>query len=1097
MVDIEGRADGYRLVAGDHAVDSRHFDSLVAQGREAVERNNRKPRRRPWLRGSICGGGPLSASWPRGPSPSPKRPGSTRPASTPTEDLAEAELALGRTASALGRLEPLVHQFPLRERAVGQLMVALYRTCRQAEALAVYQSLRRTLADELGLVPTPALRDLEAAILRQSEELLAPSPTPTPDEPDRHSVVLGDTVAFLFTDIEASTRAWEGDAAGMGSDLERHDAILTDISLAWDGQVFAHTGDGLCVAFPTAAAAIGAAVDGQRALEAAGWQQAVPLRVRMAVHAGAAQRRGDNWFGPTLNRAARLLTAASGGQVICSETAAGLSRDLLPDEMGLVDCGEVNLPDLSRPERVYQVTHPDLRAPTAPLRSVAREPECDNLPAALTRFVGRARELAEIQEELMAKRLVTLVGPGGAGKTRLALAVAGVMRKGFPDGVRLVELAPVRDGALVPQTIAAGIGLLVGELAQSEQGIEAALAERLLSRRMLIVLDNCEQVIDAAASAAHRLLASCPDVAVLATSREALAVPGEVVFTVPPLEAPDAVALFCARAHDADRHFSLSEANADAVQRICRRLDGLPLALEIAAARARVLGTKELAERLDDRFAALGEGSRTAPARHQTLRAAIDWSHELLSSAEQAVLHRLSVFPGTFDLERDQSCHRRRGRCAVYPPRRQVAGRRDRRSERALATSSPSRSARTPPNSWLPAAITPKAQRAHRDAFLATATFWSSHGQDWQLTADVFRSLDSDYANFMAALDWSWTNGDHDAAVSLSSALLPYWYWSGHPEARDWMERAAAVPVSSPAMIRPAVITRIGLACLLRNFGGDASGRLHSLIADAVEVADAGNDALSQALTRCLAADFFMVTGRTEIAREYLHRGQATFQILGAAGRRDVLRTDGCMDRTVRRRHRRSCAGHRTPHGALGVVGRDSLHLPHTLACAALIRARIGDPSAPGSAPRGSPRRDDSPLPRCSSWRWPGRPRPPSFWSRPPTPALSSSSWSTTLRQLGARRWVGRGVRARRNRLRRRAARHGRAGPRRRRTPADGTGRAVGARLPARRDARQSERAAFASRLGAEGFRSQKARGANLPVDEALAFVAGRLGGGG
>ncbi|HEX6381390.1 MAG TPA: BTAD domain-containing putative transcriptional regulator, partial [Acidimicrobiia bacterium] len=696
------------------------------------------------------------------------------------EDLAEAELTLGRVASALHRLEPMIRQFPLRERAVGQLMLALYRTGRQADALAAYQSLRRVLADELGLEPTPALRNLEAAVLRQSEELLAQSPLPTPVEAGRPAVVLGDTVAFLFTDIEASTRAWEGDATGMGSDLARHDAILTDICVAWDGEVFAHTGDGLCVAFPTAAAAISAAIDGQRALEAAGWERALPLRVRMAIHAGAAQRRDDNWFGPTLNRAARLLTAASGGQVICSETAAGLSRDLLPDEVRLLDCGELDLPQLSRPERVYQVTHPDLRAPTTPLRSPGHEPARDNLPSPLTRFIGRAQELTEVQEQVAANRLVTLVGPGGAGKTRLALEAASRMRDGFPDGVWLVELAQLSDGSLVPQAIAAGVGFLVGELAQSKQGIEAALAERLRSRRILVVLDNCEQVIDRAATTAHALLGSCPDLSILATSREALAVPGEVVFSIPPLQTADAVSLFCARAHDADRHFSLSDANSDAVGRICQRLDGLPLALEIAAARARVLGTKELAERLDDRFAALGEGSRTAPARHQTLRATIDWSHDLLSSAEQAVLHRLSVFPGTFDVNAVRAVI---GAGAMAPFTRLVdkslvgvnsedLGCRYHLSEsvRAYAADKLAATGRTA-----------EAQRAHRDAFLSMAMA-SLDGEQYG-TQEHMRCLHDDYANFMAALEWSWANTDHDAAVCLSASLSTYWYLTPHPEA--------------------------------------------------------------------------------------------------------------------------------------------------------------------------------------------------------------------------------------------------------------------------------------------------------------------------
>ena len=921
--------------------------------------------------------------------------------------------------------------------------------------------------------------------------MLEASPQRRPS-PSRHTVVLGDTVAFLFTDIEASTRAWEGDATGMGSDLAHHDAILTDICVAWDGEVFAHTGDGLCVAFPTAAAAVGAAVDGQRALEAAGWHRALPLRVRMAVHAGAAQRRGDNWFGPTLNRAARLLTAASGGQIICSETAAGLSRDLLPDEVGLVDCGEIELPDLSRPERVYRVTHPDLRAPTEPLRSPVREPVRDNLPSPLTGFVGRANELTEIQELVGANRLVTLAGPGGAGKTRLAVEVAGLLRSRFPDGVWLVELAQTSDPSLVPQTIAAGVGLLVGELAQSDQGLQAALAERLRSRQILIVLDNCEQVVDGAAATAHALLGSCPRLTILATSREALAVAGEVVFSVPSLETSDAIALFCARAHDADRHFSLNDANSDAVGRICRRLDGLPLALEIAAARARVLGTKELAERLDDRFAALGEGSRTAPPRHQTLRAAIDWSHDLLSPTEQAVLHRLSVFPGTFDLDAVRAVV---GADAVAPFTRLVD-----KSLVAVTAGEPgvryqlSESVRAYAAAKLVAAGgSAEAERLHRDAFLAKADGWLS-GEHYG-SQDHWSSLHHDYANFMAALEWSWANGDHDAAIVLAAALSTYWYMTGHPEACEWMERIVALPVSSPAMAGPAAVCRAGLAFLLRNFtaGDDRTGE--SLLAEAIDLAEEGTHPFSKILVCFRAADLAVVTGNREVAQKHLHRvhemcrsGRYPFGEAGCGFSWAWMAiSTGDFDRAAQALEQ--------PLEMMRNAG-DNYLVPHVLGCAALVRAHAGDPSAVRLANEAVASARRFPLPQVLVMALARAAEVAILSGRAVEARPLVVELVDTLRHLGARRWL-----AEANELA--AIVFADDQPE---TAALALGAAEGLRAALGEppgpafllgEALSAASEQVLGRLGTERFAEQKARGASLPVDEALALVAGRLGGGG
>ena len=337
-------------------------------------------------------------------------------------------------------------------------------------------------------------------------------------------------------------------------------------------------------------------------------------------------------------------------------------RRVLAEELGVEP-----MPELRRlAERILhqdpglEVLHPDLPATVAQRTHLPRR---HDLPIPLTSFVGRERELVDVVALLSGCRLLTLTGPGGAGKTRLALQAASGVLDRFPDGVRLVELAPVRDPDLVADEVAAALGLLPGALSRPDEPLEQTLCDQLRHRRLLLVLDNCEHVVEAAALLVHFLLTRCPDVTVLATSREVLAVPGEVVWKVPPLSLPhdegvgmaglagsDAVALFCERAQAARPGFGLTEGNAAPVARICRRLDGIPLALELAAGRIGVLGAQQVAERLDDRFPLLTGGGRTVP-RHQTLRAAVDWSHALLPVPEQAVLRRLSVFRGSFSLD--------------------------------------------------------------------------------------------------------------------------------------------------------------------------------------------------------------------------------------------------------------------------------------------------------------------------------------------------------------------------------------------------------------------------------------------------------------
>ena len=332
---------------------------------------------------------------------------------TAGEDLAEAELAAGRASAALEVLAPFIAAHPFRERLRAQQMTALYRLGRQADALAAYQELRGVLAEELGLDPSPALQELERQVLCQSTALAAEAVAPRNDpEPEAPAEAM---LAVLFTDIESITGRWEGGRAAMSADLASHDAVLNEAVAAHSGRVFTHTGDGLGAAFPTAAAALGAAIDGQLALADLRWQGPTPMRVRMAIHAGAAEARSGTFLGPTLNRVARILEEAAGGEVLCSQAAADLARDDLPAAVTLVDLGHRRLEGLSRPERVWQVAHsalPQIQRTVAPPAQATQQ---------LTSFIGREAELAELCELLPGARLLTIAGVGGAGKTRLAL----------------------------------------------------------------------------------------------------------------------------------------------------------------------------------------------------------------------------------------------------------------------------------------------------------------------------------------------------------------------------------------------------------------------------------------------------------------------------------------------------------------------------------------------------------------------------------------------------------------------------------------------------------------------------------------------------
>ena len=470
-----------------------------------------------------------------------------------------------------------------------------------------------------------------------------------------------ETFTFLFTDIEGSTalvgRLGEGLYARVLAD---HHALIRSGLAAHDGREVDTQGDAFFAVFSSPRACVAAVLEMQRALLAHAWPGGEHVRVRMGVHTGEAARTAAGLVGLEVHRAALVSAVGYGGQILLSETAAALVRDALPPGALLTDLGMHRLKDLGRPERIFQLQAAGLRAGFPPLRSLGNPALRNNLPAQPARFIGRDRELAELRALVGSCRLVTLTGAGGSGKTRLGLQVAAGLLDGSADGVWLVELAAVSDEDAVASAICGALGIP----GQTGRPALDTLIDTLAAQDMLIVLDNCEHLIGGCAKTADAIMRRCPGVRLMATSREPLGIGGETIYRVPPLSLPgpgdsdlaaavscDAVALFADRARAQGAVLPLDEQTAPLVVSICRRLDGLPLAIELAAARLRSLSLGGLAGRLDQRFRLLTGGSRTALERQQTLRATVEWSYSLLHGAEQLLLGRLSVFADGFDLE--------------------------------------------------------------------------------------------------------------------------------------------------------------------------------------------------------------------------------------------------------------------------------------------------------------------------------------------------------------------------------------------------------------------------------------------------------------
>lgn len=699
------------------------------------------------------------------------------------------------------------------------------------------------------------------------------------------------TLTMLLTDVEGSTQLWEQQAEAMRTAIRRHHELAFEQIESRGGYRPPDQGEGDSVfaVFEDAPSAVACALDLQRAFAAEPWSEGAELRVRMALHTGTLELRdGRNYAGLPLSRCARLRGIAHGGQTVLSEATRVLVGDDLPPDAGVRDLGGHRLKDLAGPEHVFQLTHPKLAAEFPPLRSLDARPH--NLPVQLTHFVGRERELAELGGLLPGTRLLTLTGTGGCGKTRLALQLAAQLVDRYPDGVWLAELAAVSHSALVSRVVASAMVLRE----QHGRSITDTLLDQLARLRTLLLFDNCEHLADACAELAERLLAGCPDVAVLATSREPLSIPGETLWRVPSLSLPEAGAavgieslaasesaqLFLDRAAAAEPNFALTEDNAESVAAVCRRLEGIPLAIELAAAGLRAFTLDEIERRLDTRFRLLGQPSRTASARQQTLRATIDWSHDLLSDRERVLFQRLSVFAGGFVaaaaedvceggvIERDEVLdllarlvlkslvlrEAKDGRYRLLEVIREYA------LEKLRETGEEN-----------------ELRGRHLEWAIAVAERGEPElrGPEQQAWLD---RLHADLDNFRAAFGWSLDRKMAEAALRLGSALREFWIvradWS---EGRAWMEEALELSGEvGPAIRMKALRDAAELSDVLSDFPS-ATRHFEQSLEIARQAAD-GRE-IAEALWG-LAHEAERV-GKHAAARQYLEESVAIFRALG------------------------------------------------------------------------------------------------------------------------------------------------------------------------------------------------------------------------
>lgn len=638
--------------------------------------------------------------------------------------------------------------------------------------------------------------------------------------------LLTGTVTFLFTDIEGSTRLLREHGDAWPALLERHRQLLREAFAARDGREMGTEGDSFFVAFPTAPGAVAAAAAAQRALSAEPWPEGVAIRVRIGMHTGEASVTATGYAGLHVHRASRVSSVAHGGQVLLSDPTRVLVEQDLPDGVALRDLGEHRLKDLERPEHLWQLVIDGLPNEFPAIRSLDVTP--NNLPVRVTTFLGRERELDDVARLLRERRLVTLTGPGGTGKTRLSLELAERSLGRFPDGVFFVALAPIPDADLVAPTISRTLAL-------PEQGTRSAeerLVDHIGERRMLLVLDNFEQVVDAG-PLVGRLVAACPNLRVVLSSRSALRVTGEQEYPVPALELPDpehqqsvsqlaeytSVALFVDRARAVKPDFRMTDENAAAVAEICIRLDGLPLAIELAAARVRVLTPQAMLGRLEHRLSLLSAGARDVPARQQTLRGAIAWSHDMLDEADRALFAGLSVFVSGASLEAIEEV------CGPELSGRDVMDSLESLVEKSLLRqgSAPSGEARfTMLETIREFAIEQAVERGSPDALRTRHAAWfaglarEAAPQLMGAGASAWLArLDQDQDNLRSALTWLIESGATEEALRLGASLWRYWQMRGQlVEGFERIRAALALPdaAAHPAARADALSAAGGLA---------------------------------------------------------------------------------------------------------------------------------------------------------------------------------------------------------------------------------------------------------------------------------------------
>ena len=654
------------------------------------------------------------------------------------------------------------------------------------------------------------------------------------------------TVTLLLADVEGSTRLWETQPDEMTAAVAQLDRTLTDAVGAHNGvrPVEQGEGDSFVVAFSRASDAIGCALDLQRAPLA-------PIRLRIGVHTGEIQLRDEaNYIGPAINRTARLRDLAHGGQTVISGATEAMVVDRLPDGAWLTDLGTYPLRDLPRPERVAQLCHPDLRNEFPPLRAL-NSGVSHNLPAQLTSFVGRQTEMAEVRRIVVDNRLVTLTGAGGSGKTRLAVEITAQLVAEFPDGVWSVDLAPITDPVVVPVTVARTLGL-PDQPGRSTMDI---LLRFIADRRMLLLLDNCEHLLEACGEMLMELLNACPQLTILATSREPLGLAGELIWRVPSLSVADeAIELFGDRARRARPDFRVGDDNAAHVEEICRRLDGMPLAIELAAARVRALSPPQIVDSLHDRFRLLTGGARTAVRRQQTLRASVDWSHALLTEPERVLFRRLAVFMGGFDLDAAQAVGG-----STEAERYQLLDVLSLLVDKSLVVAEDGGGAmryrllETVRQYALEklgeSGEADDVRSRHCDHFTAVAIMLDSQGQPGFERLMPWADVEID--NLRAAFAWSRENADAETALRLVSSLQLFWVTAAR--FREGLAGFDAVLTDQPPPdVAPAVWVRaVADEAILGGWAAIPTGleRAQEALATARELSDAA--LLARILTAC------------------------------------------------------------------------------------------------------------------------------------------------------------------------------------------------------------------------------------------------------